>query len=274
MLICRKRASRCPIFLLGRMPMPNIGSHSTFSSNAISVPGNRQTATCGSPIAAKPRVSGFAAAVGAERTSVSGGPTLAPVSRVGRLPYLLSRIRHAPNRATGVVRDQQRPVLHYCQGSGASPHLGPMLTRDPEARHEIFVASVWSAIFESHSNNFVARRLRTIPRTLKRYECIPTVFCRKLFAVVEHHVQDRRVRLEQHVWNNGRFHFFRRPMCKAKLRVGPDICIRPTVKGAFFDMSEVIGRKVVAKSVALLNPRVEFSSGWVECEGRRVAHSR
>ena len=36
--------------------MPNIGSHSTFSSNAISVPGNRQTATCGSPIAAKPRV--------------------------------------------------------------------------------------------------------------------------------------------------------------------------------------------------------------------------
>src|SRR6516225_8601008 len=56
MLICRKRASCCPIFLLGRMPMPNIGSHSTFSSNAISVPGNRQTATCGSPIAAKPRV--------------------------------------------------------------------------------------------------------------------------------------------------------------------------------------------------------------------------
>src|SRR6516165_4940449 len=52
MLICRKRASRCPIFLLGRMP----SSHSTFSSNAISVPGNRQTATCGSPIAAKPRV--------------------------------------------------------------------------------------------------------------------------------------------------------------------------------------------------------------------------
>src|SRR5438445_316185 len=38
------------------MPMPNAGSHSTFSSNAISVPGSRQTATCGSPTAAKPRV--------------------------------------------------------------------------------------------------------------------------------------------------------------------------------------------------------------------------
>src|SRR5262249_53883392 len=56
MLICRKRASRCPIFLFGRMPVPNDGSHSTFSSNAISVPGSRHTATCGAPAAAKPRV--------------------------------------------------------------------------------------------------------------------------------------------------------------------------------------------------------------------------
>src|SRR6516164_3560375 len=56
MLICRKRASCCPIFLFARMPTPNDGSHSTFSSNAISVPGSRQTATCGSPTAAKPRV--------------------------------------------------------------------------------------------------------------------------------------------------------------------------------------------------------------------------
>jgi hypothetical protein len=31
-LICRKRASRWEIFLLGRMPIPNNGSHSTFSS--------------------------------------------------------------------------------------------------------------------------------------------------------------------------------------------------------------------------------------------------
>src|SRR6266852_8177163 len=44
MLICRKRASRCPIFLFGRMPIPNEGSHSTFCSNAISVPGSRETA--------------------------------------------------------------------------------------------------------------------------------------------------------------------------------------------------------------------------------------
>src|SRR5260370_39097310 len=43
MLICRKRASCCPTFLFARMPTPNDGSHSTFSSNAISVPGSRQT---------------------------------------------------------------------------------------------------------------------------------------------------------------------------------------------------------------------------------------
>jgi hypothetical protein len=45
MLIWRKRASFWPIFLFGRMPMPNEGSHSTFCSKASSVPGNRHTAT-------------------------------------------------------------------------------------------------------------------------------------------------------------------------------------------------------------------------------------
>jgi hypothetical protein len=38
-------ASRWEIFLVGRMPTPNDGSYSTFSSNAISVPGSRHTAT-------------------------------------------------------------------------------------------------------------------------------------------------------------------------------------------------------------------------------------
>jgi hypothetical protein len=30
-------------------------------------------------------------------------------------------------------------------------------------------------------------------------------------------------------------------MCKARLRVGADVCIRPAIKGAFFDMRQVIG---------------------------------
>ena len=137
-----------------------------------------------------------------------------------------------------------------------------MLTRDPEAGHEIFVASLRPTIFESHANHLVACRLRTVPRILKRYECIAAIFCRELLAVVEHQVQNRRVRLEQHVWNDGCFHFFRRPMCKARLRVWTDVRIGPAVKGTQFDTSEVIGRKIVAKSVAFLNPRVEFGN-WI-----------
>src|SRR4051812_16431306 len=82
------------------------------------------------------------------------------------------------------------------------------------------------------------------------------------------------MRLEQYVWKNGCFHFFRRTMCKAWLRVGANICIGPAVEGAFFDTCNVIGRKIVAKPIALLNPRVEFSSRWVESEGGRIAHSR
>src|SRR5215813_888206 len=49
MLICRKRARCCPIFLFARTPTPNDGSHSTFSSNAISVPGSRHTVILSHP---------------------------------------------------------------------------------------------------------------------------------------------------------------------------------------------------------------------------------
>src|SRR6516162_8492626 len=70
MLTCRKRASRCPIFLFGRMPVPNDGSHSTFSSNASSVPGSRQTATFGSPTAANPRVMEFGNLVATSLSSI------------------------------------------------------------------------------------------------------------------------------------------------------------------------------------------------------------
>src|SRR5215475_15883004 len=191
-----------------------------------------------------------------------------------RRPLLRSCVGHAPNRPTSVVGNQQRPVFHYCQRSGASPHLGTMLTRHPEAGHEILVASVRSAVFEPYPNNFIARRLRAVPGALKRHECIPAILCRELAAVVEYHVQDRRVRLEQHVRDNCCFDFVRRPMCKARLRVGTDIGVGPTVKRTLLDASEVIGRKIVAKPVTLLNSCVELSSSRVECEGRRIAHSR
>src|SRR2546421_682189 len=149
-----------------------------------------------------------------------------------------------------------------------------MLTRDPKARHEIFVASIWPSVLKSYSNNFVAGRLGTIPGAFKGHECIPAVFCWELLTIVEHQVQNRRMRLEQHVWNNGCFHLFRRPMGEAWLRVGADVRIRPAVKGALFDMREVIGWKIIAESVALLNPGIELSGRWVEREGSRIAHSR
>jgi len=101
-----------------------------------------------------------------------------------RRPLLRSCVGHAPNRSTSVVGNQQRPVFHYCQRSGASPHLGTMLTRHPEARHEIFVASLRPTFLESHSNNLVARRLRAVPGALKRYECIPAIFCRESFGLL------------------------------------------------------------------------------------------
>src|SRR6516225_7538583 len=121
------------------------------------------------------------------RTSMSlSSPLRGPRRRfLIRRPLLRSCVGHAPNRSTSVVGNQQRPVFHYCQRSGASPHLGTMLTRYPETRREIFVASLRPTVLESHSNNLVARRLRAVPGALKRYECIPAILCRELAAVVE-----------------------------------------------------------------------------------------
>src|SRR5439155_5680190 len=147
-----------------------------------------------------------------------------------------------------------------------------MLTGDPEAGHEIFVASVRSAILESHADDLVARRFRAVPRTFERYECIPTIFGWELLAVIEHHIQNGRVRLKQHVRNNGRFYFVRCSICKARLRIGPGISIRPAVEGALLHPREVVGRKIIAKPVAFLNSGVEFSGGGMEGEGGRVAH--
>jgi hypothetical protein len=137
-----------------------------------------------------------------------------------------------------------------------------MLTRDPEAGPEIFVASLRFTILESYPNNFVAGRLRTIPRALERYECIATIFCWELFPFVEHKVQNRGVRLEEYVWNDGCFNFFRLSMCKAWLRVGADVGIRPAVERALLHTSQIIRRKIIPKSITLLNPCVEFSSSW------------
>src|SRR5262249_6837278 len=149
-----------------------------------------------------------------------------------------------------------------------------MFARGPKAGHEIFVTSVWLTVLKSYSNNFVASWLRTIPGAFKGHKCITAVFCWELLTVVEHQIQDRRMRLEQHVWNNGGFHFFWRALCETWLRVGPDIRIRPSIKGAASDMREVIRWQIVAESIALLNAGIKFSSNWVKCERSRIAHSR
>ena len=81
------------------------------------------------------------------------------------------------------------------------------------------------------------------------------------------------MRLEQHVWDDRCLYLFRRALGKARLRVGPDIRVRPAVKRAFFDPGQVIGRKVIAESVAFLDARVKLSRSRVECKRRRIAHT-
>src|SRR5262245_46339923 len=86
--------------------------------------------------------------------------------RVDWLSRLLLRptVSDPPNRAAGIVRDQQRAILRDGQRSRATPDLGAVLTGNPEAGHEVLVVALWLAILEGHTYDLVARRLRTVPR--------------------------------------------------------------------------------------------------------------
>jgi hypothetical protein len=105
---------------------------------------------------------------------------------------IIREIRKAGGKAliglVGVQSNQFPRAVDHARPS--FPGLRPMLTQDPEARHAIFTASLRPAILESHPNNFVARWLRTVPGTLKRYECVPAIFCRELFAIIKYQVQN------------------------------------------------------------------------------------
>jgi hypothetical protein len=75
--------------------------------------------------------------------------------------------------------------FHNRQCCRTSLYFGPMLARDPETRHEVFVTFVRSAVLESYPNHLVACRLRPVPRPLKRYESIPAIFRRELLPLVK-----------------------------------------------------------------------------------------
>src|SRR5215471_21100364 len=98
-------------------------------------------------------------------------------------------VGNTPDRAAGVIRDQQRAILGDCKRGRASPHFCALLTGYPEAGGEILIEAFRSAVFERHAHDLVASGLRPVPRTSKSHESVTFVFGRELVAFIEDKIE-------------------------------------------------------------------------------------
>src|SRR5712671_3048962 len=171
-----------------------------------------------------------------------------------------------PDRAAGVVGDEQGAVLGDRERGGAPPDLGALLARRPEAGGEILVIAFRPAILERHADDLVASRFRAVPRALQRDESMTLVFGRELLRLVEDEVQQRGMRLEQQIGCDCSLDLVGCEIGEARLRVLSDIGVRPAVKTTLLDAEHIIGWQIIAETVALLTDGPQLTGLGMEAE--------
>src|SRR5271168_1193270 len=80
---------------------------------------------------------------------------------LGRSTGMLGRralVGNPPNRAAGVVGDEQRAVFRDGKRSGAAPDLGAFFAGSPEAGREVLVVTFGPAVLERHPRDFIPGR--------------------------------------------------------------------------------------------------------------------
>src|SRR5215510_10269539 len=170
----------------------------------------------------------------------------------GRAGLRLTRVAHLPDRAAGVVGNEERTVLGDGERGGPSPHLGAPFARSPEAGHEILVVACRLPVLERHAHYLVAGRLGAVPRPLEGHEGAALHLDWKLLGIVEHDVERRGMRLEQEVGRDRCLDLSGCEIGEARLRMWPDIGVRPAVEAAFLYPDQVVGGQIVAEPVTLL----------------------
>src|SRR5919109_1206160 len=76
----------------------------------------------------------------------------------GRASVRLARVAHFPDRAAGVVSDEERPVLGDGERGRPSPYFSAPFARRPEAGHEILVVARRLPVLERHAHHLIAGR--------------------------------------------------------------------------------------------------------------------
>src|SRR4030095_405868 len=81
----------------------------------------------------------------------------------GRAGARLPRVAHLPDRAAGVVGDEERPVLGDGERGGPAPYLSAPFARRPQARHDILIIAHRLSLPERHAHHLVAGRRGAVP---------------------------------------------------------------------------------------------------------------
>src|SRR5690349_5916196 len=168
------------------------------------------------------------------------------------LQYSLA-IGNPPDGVVAILAHQQRSILQLTQTNRTSPNFFARRVGHPTG-NEIVITSHWFSILESHPDNLVAGPFRAVPRSAQRDDCIPLKFFGEHLSLIKQNIDCRRVRLKEQIRRDGLLHHVVVSRI-AWLRMRTDIRIRPSVESAILNVSQIVGRKIVAQSIALLYDR-------------------
>src|SRR3954447_8312531 len=80
------------------------------------------------------------------------------------VPLLGAGVSDPPDRAAGVIGDQERAVLRDGERRGPAPDFRALLAGSPETDSEVLVITLRPAVLERHPYDLVAGWHRAVPR--------------------------------------------------------------------------------------------------------------
>src|SRR5262245_45158086 len=170
--------------------------------------------------------------------TAQGAPQSAPTA------LCLSHIPDPPDAVPAVIRHEQRTIRRDGNACRASP-LAVRTWINNKPCEEVFDRSRL-AILKGNKDDLCAVRRRPIPRSVQRDEQPVPEALRKLHACIERNADRRRVSGYQHVRYDRTLYKVRFALRDARVDVGSDVRIGPTVKTALLDRRRIFGRRIIA----------------------------
>src|ERR1700722_2286379 len=176
------------------------------------------------------------------------------------------------NHIGAVVADEQRAVGRDGDPDGAAVHpetagIGNETREEWDGIHGGF------SILESHENNLIAGTRSAIPGTVFSDESAAAIGFWKLLAGVKRELERRDMSSEKNIGDDGLGNEFRSLRLHARIEVVTDVAVRPAIEASVFDGGQIIGRKIVAKCIALVDRGPNRPGGGFDGEANAVAQA-